>query len=84
MLLRKHKDYRIRLALGQLFCVCGLVGIIAGGAIGGSGFFGLFLAESRILDFLNGFIIGLSSVLLGLSVVMSAAALVRLKKEADV
>ncbi len=84
MLLRKFRDYRMYLALGQLFCVCGLVGIVAGGAFGGSGFLGLFLAESRILDFLKGFIIGVSSTLLGLSLVMSAAGLAGLIKDAKV
>lgn len=83
MLLRKYKDYRMRLALGQLFSVCGIIGLIAAGVFGGSGFFGLFMDESRLLDFLRGFLAGISGTLLGLSVVFNIAALLTIKKEAN-
>jgi hypothetical protein len=81
MLLRRIKDYRMRLALGQLFSICGIIGLIAAGVFGGNGFFGLFLDESRLLDFLRGFLAGVSGVLLGLSVVFNIAALLTIRKE---
>lgn len=83
MLLGNVKDYRIRLALGQLFSVCGIIGLIAAGVFGGNGFFGLFIEESRVLDFLRGFLAGISGTLLGLSVVFNIAALLTIKKEAN-
>ena len=81
MLLRKIKDYRMRLALGQLFSVCGIVGLIAAGAFGGNG---LFLEESRVLDFLRGFLDGISGALLGLSLVFNIAALLTIGKETGI
>ena len=59
----------------------GIVGLIAAGAFGGNGLFGLFVEESRLLDFLRGFLAGVSGVLLGLSVVFNVAALLTIRKE---
>jgi hypothetical protein len=84
MQLIRIKDYRMRLALGQLYCVGGLIGLIASGAFAGDGVLGLFMDESRALDFLKGFLTGLSSALLGMSVVFSVAALHAIKNKTAV
>jgi hypothetical protein len=81
MLLKRYVDYRVRLGLGQLWGTLGLIGLIASGAFGNTNVLGLFMEESRLLDFLRGFLTGLSAVALGMSVVFSAAALVAIRRE---
>jgi hypothetical protein len=81
MLLRKYTDKETRLGLGQLFGVLGLIGLIAGGALGNPSVFSLFLEPSRALDFLRGFVVGISGVLLGLALVFNTAALVSIRNE---
>jgi len=81
MLLKKYTDGKSRLALSQIFCVCALVGLTAGGAFGGDGVLGLFFSESRALDFTKGFLTGISSAALGLSLVFAVAAFITIKRE---
>ncbi len=81
MLLKRCRDYRVRLGLGQLWGTLGLVGLIASGTLGNTSVLGLFMEESRLLDFLRGFLTGLSAAALGMSVVFSAAALVAIRRE---
>jgi hypothetical protein len=80
MLLRKYTDYRTRLGLGQLFGITGLIGLVASGTLGNASALLLFMDESRVFDFLRGFLAGISGSLLGLSLVFSVAALITIRK----
>ena len=80
MLLRRITDYETRMALGQLFGILGLIGLVASGSLGNPSVFSLFLEPSRTLEFVRGFATGLSGALLGLSLVFNAAALVSIRK----
>jgi hypothetical protein len=80
MLLRRYTDFETRLALAQLSGVLAVIGLVAGGSLGNSSVFSLFMNPSGTLDFLCGFVAGLSGVLLGLSLVLSTAALLALRK----
>ena len=79
MLLRKYTDYQTRLGLGQLFGIAGLIGLVASGTLGNPSVLVLFMSESRIFDFLQGFLAGVSGTMLGLSLVFSVAALVTIR-----
>lgn len=81
MLLKKYTDYKTRLGLGQLFGTVGLIGLIAGGALGNPSVFSLFIEPSRALDFLRGFTVGISGVLLGLALVFNTAALASIRND---
>jgi len=81
MLMKRCKDYRVRLGLGQLWGTLGLVGLIASGTFGNASVLGLFMEESGLFDFLRGFLTGLSAAALGMSVVFSAAALAAIRRE---
>jgi hypothetical protein len=80
MLLKKYTDYRTRLGLGQLFGITGLIGLVASGLLGNPAVLALFMEESRLYDFLRGFMAGVSGALLGLSLVFSVAALVSIRQ----
>ncbi len=73
MLLRKYTDYKMRLGLGQLFGILGLVGLVASGVLGNPSIVSIFMEESRINDFLCGFLAGSAGALLGLSLVFNVA-----------
>jgi hypothetical protein len=79
MLLRKYTDYQTRLGLGQLFGILGLIGLVASGTLGNPSILVLFMSESRLFDFLQGFLAGISGVMLGLSLVFSVAALITVR-----
>ncbi len=79
MLLRKYTDYQTRLGLGQLFGIIGLIGLVASGTLGNPSVLVLFMSESRLFDFLRGFMAGISGTMLGLSLVFSAAALATIR-----
>jgi len=70
----------MRLGLGQLFGILGLVGLVASGVLGNASFLSVFMEESRIYDFLRGFLAGLAGALLGLSLVFNVAALISIRK----
>lgn len=70
LLIRKIKDARILMGIGQISLVLGLVGLYASGLIHGE-------IEKT---FWNGFLIGISGALLGLSVPMNIVGLVRLNR----
>jgi hypothetical protein len=74
----------MRLALGQLFAVAGLIGLVASGALGNPSVLSFFMEPSRIFDFLRGFLAGLSGGLLGISLVFNAAALVSIRRNTQI
>jgi hypothetical protein len=71
----------MRLGLGQLFGILGLIGLVASGALGNPSFLSIFMEESRIYDFLRGFLAGLAGGLLGLSLVFNVAALISIRND---
>ena len=79
MLLRK-KDYRMKLGIGQLAGVLGMIGMSVSGAFGNASVFSLFIDHPRWLDFMNGFLIGVSSAMFGISVVLTIAGLASISK----
>ncbi|MCK5407432.1 MAG: hypothetical protein KAJ17_08295 [Candidatus Krumholzibacteria bacterium] len=81
MLLRKYTDYKMRLGLGQLFGMLGLIGLVASGALGNPSILSIFMEESRINDFLCGFLAGSAGALLGLSLVFNVAALISIRND---
>ena len=83
MLLRKYTDYKTRLGLAQLFGITGLIGLVASGTLGNPTVLVLFMEESRLFDFLKGFLAGVSGSMLGLSMVFSVAALLSIRRGAQ-
>ncbi|NQT27767.1 hypothetical protein HQ585_20590 [candidate division KSB1 bacterium] len=71
LLIRKIKDARMLIGLGQIFLVLGLVGLYSSGVISGE-------IEKT---FWNGFLLGLSGVLLGLSVPLNIVGLMRIDRQ---
>lgn len=80
MLLRKYTDYQTRLGLSQLFGITGVIGLVASGTLGNPTVLVLFMEESRLFDFLRGFMAGVSGAMLGLSMVFSVAALLSIRR----
>jgi len=74
LLIRKVRDARILLGIGQISLVLGLVGLYSSGVLGGE-------VEKT---FWNGLLVGLSGALLGLSVSMNFAGLLRIRREKQV
>jgi hypothetical protein len=81
MLLRKYRDSKTRLGLGQLFGIAGIVGLVASGTLGNASVLTLFMEQSRLFDFLRGFMTGISGVLLGLALVFNVAGLASKRNE---
>ena len=81
MFLRKYTDSKTRLGLGQLFGIVGLVGLVASGTLGNPSVLTLFMEQSRLFDFLRGFMTGVSGASLGLALVFNVAGLVSIRKE---
>ena len=81
MLLKQYTDSKTRLALGQLFGIVGLIGLVASGTFGNPSVFSLFMEPSRLVDFLRGFLTGVSGASLGMSLVFNVAALVTIRNE---
>lgn len=81
MLLKKYLDYRMRLGLGQLFGILGMIGLIASGALGNPSLLSYLMKETSAYDFLRGFLAGLGGGLLGLSLVFNVAALISIRND---
>jgi len=71
LLLKKDWDGQTFISIGQICLVLGLIGLRITGVIGGG---------QITLTFWNGFLTGLAGGLMGLSVVMNIAGLIRIMR----